>query len=238
MSKSFKHFKKLWGTHFFKARALQIGVAILIGLIMAAWLIIWQMDQDNLRRQDMQLQARTFNAAPSLPPEGTPIGGAFTLIGPDGKTVHNTDYLGKYLLIYFGYTYCPDMCPTGLQSIAHAMDLLGTSSAHVQPLFITIDPARDTSEKLKEYTANFHPKIIGLTGTDSQIQAAAKAYQVYYAKGEKVDGDDYLMDHSSLIYLMDPQGNFIRTFNEDAAPEDITKSLQLAFEKKPISPNR
>ncbi len=129
------------------------------------------------------------------------------------------------MLIYFGYTYCPDLCPTGLQSIAHALDQLGADATKVQALYITIDPARDTPAKLKQYVAEFHTGIIGLTGSDAQIAAAAKAYQVYYAKGEQVDEHDYMMDHSSLIYLMDPQGKFITTFDEEVDPAEIVKKL-------------
>src|SRR5262249_5484407 len=150
-----------------------------------------------------------------LPPGTRKIGGPFTLTNQAGKTVSDRNFLGKYLLIYFGYTYCPDVCPTGLQSIAHAMDQLKGDAGTVQPLYITIDPARDTPAKLKEYIVSFHPKIVGLTGSPDQIAAVAKAYQVYYAKGEKVDEKDYLMDHSSLIYLMGPDGKFIATFPDN-----------------------
>lgn len=223
--------KKAHISRLLKHRVLQAGIAIFVGLLLAAAVIFEQMSQDHQRRQEIQTTASHFNPGQPVPPQGTSIGGDFTLQGPDGKEIHNHDFPGKYLLIYFGYTYCPDMCPTGLQSIAHAMDLLGKDSDKVQPLFITIDPARDTSAKLKEYAANFHPKIIGLTGTDAQIKKAAQAYQVYYAKGENVEGDDYLMDHSSLIYLMNPSGKFITTFNEEADPEQIVKALQSDFKK-------
>jgi protein SCO1/2 len=105
------------------------------------------------------------------------------------------------------------------------MDQLGGDTTQVQPLFITIDPTRDTPAKMKEYDASFHPTIVGLTGSPEQIASAAKAYQVYYKKGEQVDEHDYIMDHSSLIYLMDPDGKFITTFDEEANPASIVKVL-------------
>jgi protein SCO1/2 len=179
-------------------------------------------------RHDAQ-QTSTQQVIPPL--RGTGIGGPFTLTDQNGKTVTDADFRGKYMLIYFGYTYCPDMCPTGLQSMAHALDDLGPDAKKVAPLFITIDPARDTPAKMKQYAANFHPDIIGLTGTPEQIAAVAKAYQVYYAKGEQVDEHDYIMDHSSLIYLMRPDGSFVTTFDEEVDPAAIVKALHEAWSK-------
>jgi protein SCO1/2 len=164
------------------------------------------------------------------PPTGT-IGGPFTLTNQDGKTVRDTDFRGKYLLVYFGYTYCPDLCPTGLESIAHSLDELGADAKKVQPLFITVDPARDTPAKLKEYVASFSSGIVALTGTPEQIASVAKAYQVYYAKGENVDDGQYLMDHSTLIYLMDPSGAFVTTFPDDIDPAALTEALHTVWAK-------
>jgi protein SCO1/2 len=210
-------------------RLVQIVIAVMLGLLLAGGVLLWQAGKDKSRVAELQQQAGMENSGQPVPPTGLKIGGPFSLTDQNGKAVTDADYRGKYLLVYFGYTYCPDMCPTGLQAIAHVLDALGPDAAKVQPLFITIDPARDTAEKLKEYDASFHPQIIGLTGSASQIAAVAKEYQVYYAKGEQVDEHDYIMDHSSLIYLMNPEGRFITTFSEDANPQNILKALRTAF---------
>ena len=220
--RAFKHFFQSKDRRRFEIRIMQIIMAVVIGLLLAGVIALWQSNKDQSRMVEMQDQAIQQATSPqSVPPGNSKLGGPFTLTDQNGKTVTDADYRGKYLLIYFGYTYCPDMCPTGLQAIAHTLDQLGPDAAKVQPLFVTIDPARDTADKLKDYDASFHPRIIGLTGTADQIAAIAKEYQVYYAKGEQVDENDYMMDHSSLIYLMDPQGHFITTFNEDANPDVI-----------------
>jgi protein SCO1/2 len=217
-------------------RLLQVTLAVLLGLLLAGGVVVWQMGKDHARVQDMRQMAMHDDPHQTVPPNGMKIGGPFTLINQDGKTVSDTAYRGKYMLIYFGYTYCPDLCPTGLQSMAHALDDLGADAKKVQPIFITIDPARDTPAKLKEYDASFHPDIVGLTGSAEQVAAAAKAYQVYYAKGDQVDEHDYIMDHSSLIYLMDPKGQFITTFDEEVNPATIVDALKKQWNGKPASP--
>lgn len=207
-------------------RVLAGLLAIVLGLACAATVVLWQMHRDEGRRVEIKTEAQQAVATPDVPPQSKSVGGPFKLVDQNGKIVTDATYKGKYLLIYFGYTYCPDMCPTGLQSIAHALDTLGPDAKKVQTLYVTIDPTRDTSAKLKEYTASFHKDIIGLTGTASQIAVIAKEYQVYYAKGEQVDEHDYMMDHSSLIYLMDPNGKLVATFPENADPAAIVKALR------------
>jgi len=215
-------------------RALIVALAVLAGFVLAAWLVVWQSHQDKSRLLEMRQQASQVQPQQDVPPNTANIGGPFALTNQDGKHVTDADYRGKYLLVYFGYTYCPDMCPTGLQSISRALDQLGSEAAKVQPLYITIDPDRDTPAKLKDYIASFHPRIVGLTGSPPQIAAAAKAYQVYYKRGEQVDEHDYMMDHSSLIYLMNPDGKFITTFNEETDPVAMVKVLreQMAAKAK------
>jgi protein SCO1/2 len=138
------------------------------------------------------------------------VGGPFTLTDQDGRRVTEKDFLGKYMLAFFGYTYCPDVCPTELQVMMAALDSLGPEAAKVQPVFFSVDPARDTPEVLKSYVGNFGPNLIGLTGTPEEVAAAAKAYRVYYAKaGNSSSATDYLIDHSSIIYLMGPDGAFV-----------------------------
>jgi len=158
------------------------------------------------------------------------IGGAFTLAGPDGKPVTDRDFRGRYMLVYFGYTTCPDVCPTTLSEMASALDKLGPKAARVQPLFITVDPARDTPAVMRQYTAAFSPRLEGLTGTPEQVKAVAQEYRVYYARHDTGPGpNDYGMDHSSVLYLMGPDGAFVAPLraDEDAAAmaADIAKHV-------------
>ncbi len=154
------------------------------------------------------------------------IGGAFSLINQDGKPVTDASFRGAYMLVYFGYTYCPDLCPTGLQSIGQALDTLGADAGKVKGVFITVDPERDTPAKLKAYVSNFHAGIEGLTGTPAQIASVARKYQASYAKGDIVDGQDYEMDHTSRIYLMGPKGEFIAAFDENADPAALVAAVR------------
>jgi protein SCO1/2 len=209
-----------------------VVLALLAGILLAGWLVMWQSHKDTGRVQELkQAAVETVDQPSPIPPNTAKIGGAFRLVGQNGQPVSNTDFPGKYLLVYFGYTSCPDMCPTGLQSISRALDTLKADADKVQPLFITVDPLRDTPQRLKEYDSAFHSKIIGLTGTPDQIANVAKEYQVYYEKG---DGDqDYEVEHSSLIYLMDPEGNLVTTFDEEVDPKLIVAALQKAWTKQP-----
>ena len=140
-----------------------------------------------------------------------PIGGPFVLVDHTGKTRTDEDFRGKLLLIYFGYSYCPDVCPTDLQQISLAIKGLGTAGEAIQPLFITLDPERDTAAHLADYVPLFHPRLIGLTGSAEQIRRVALAYKVYYAKYPP-GSPDYVVDHSSFIYLIDENGKYIGFF--------------------------
>jgi protein SCO1/2 len=155
------------------------------------------------------------------------IGGPFTLEDGNGKPITDKDFRGKYMLVYFGYTFCPDVCPTTLNAVADAMDKLGPVASRVQPLFITIDPARDTPAVVKQYAAAFGPKIVGLTGTAAEIAKVAKEYRVYYAEHRTGSGpNDYSMDHSSVLYLMDPNGGFLAPVRADLSGDEIAANLR------------
>ena len=155
------------------------------------------------------------------------IGGPFTLVDHDGGTRGNGDFEGQHLLIFFGYTYCPDVCPTALSDMALALDELGADAAKVRPLFITVDPARDTPERLKDYVANFHPRLIGLTGSEQAVNAVAKAYRVYFAKSNTEAGPgEYLMDHTSIIYLMGPDGRYLTHFTRGTSSESMASRIR------------
>jgi protein SCO1/2 len=153
------------------------------------------------------------------------IGGSFRLVDQNGKTVTDADLKGKWSLIYFGYTHCPNACPTTLNAIAIALDEVGPKRDAVRPVFITVDPERDTPEVLKSYVTSFDAPILALTGTPAEVAQAAKDYRVYYAKHPEPDGD-YAMDHSSVIYVMDPEGRFTATFTPESSPEDIAARLK------------
>lgn len=155
-----------------------------------------------------------------------PIGGPFELIDHTGARRTDADYHGKLALIYFGYTYCPDVCPTDLQAIASALDLLGEGGHAVQPLFITIDPERDTPEHLAGYVPLFHPRLVGLTGEADAIRRAARAYKVYYAKVVLPKLSDYAMDHSAFIYLVNADGEYLGFFPPGTSPERMASIIQ------------
>ncbi len=168
-------------------------------------------------------------AAPFLMPrqeDGRPlVGGPFTLIDQAGRRVTDQDLRGRWALIYFGYTFCPDACPLGLQNMTQALDLLGDKAQQIRPVLITVDPARDTVAALAEYAKSFHPDLLALTGSEAEIATAAKAYRVFYKKVESAQHTDYLMDHSSIIYLMDPQGRYATHFTHQTSPQDMAREL-------------
>jgi protein SCO1/2 len=153
------------------------------------------------------------------------IGGPFQLTDQNGRTATDADLKGKWSLVYFGYTHCPDACPTALNAISIALEDLGAKRDAVRPVFITVDPERDTPEALKAYVTSFDAPILALTGTPEQIARAAKGYRVYFAKHQE-PGGDYSMDHSSVIYVMDPQGRFTATFTHESTPEQIAERLK------------
>src|SRR5579871_1666175 len=158
--------------------------------------------------------------------EASLIGGPFTLQDGNGKQVTDRDFRGKYMLVYFGYTFCPDVCPTTLNEVADAMEHLGAKANDLQPIFITVDPKRDTPAVVKQYVAAFSPRLIGLTGTPEQIATVAQEYRVYYAEHRTGPGpNDYTMDHSSILYLMGPDGKFIAPIRTDEDGTQIAADL-------------
>jgi protein SCO1 len=165
--------------------------------------------------------------APFAAPSAVTIGGPFTLSTADGLIVTDRTYRGKWLLVYFGYTFCPNSCPTTLFEVATALKELGVAAAQVQPLFVTVDPQRDTPKLLQQFTQSFDPRIVGLTGTAQQIAAAAHEYGAYYARHATGPGDnDYVLDHSTYLYVMDPQGKFVRAFEGDISADRIADVLR------------
>ena len=157
------------------------------------------------------------------------VGGPFELTNQDGKRVKSSDFAGKYMLVVFGYTYCPDICPSELQVVSAALDELGPAAERIQPVFVTVDPTRDTPQVMKDYVANFHPGFVGLTGSEEDIAGIAKAYRVYYRKVEQTDPSiPYLMDHTTLVYLMGPDGDYVTHFAYGTNVASLVEGLRKA----------
>lgn len=212
-------------------RVGSIGLALVLG---ALWALAWfgrlpgEALSDAFLRRVASLTGIDM-PAPSVGgiqlAQGVTLGGPFTLVDHSGRTVSERDFAGRPLLLYFGYSYCPDVCPTELGTIAAALDAMGPAAERVTPIFITIDPERDTPAALADYVSRFHPRMIGLTGTADQIAQAARAYRVYYAKVRPRDATDYLMDHSSFIYFVGPDGRVRSLFRPETTPEAIAAAV-------------
>jgi protein SCO1/2 len=156
-----------------------------------------------------------------------PIGGSFSLVNQDGHPVTQDSFAGKWMLVYFGYTFCPDACPLGLNTIAEAMDQLPSSlTDEIVPVLVTVDPERDTPAVLKDYVGAFSPRLIGLTGTPDQVASALKSWRVYARKGELQPDGSYLVDHSTFTYLMAPDGKYAAHFSHDVTPEQMAEKLR------------
>ncbi|OWK30292.1 SCO family protein [Sphingomonas dokdonensis] len=167
---------------------------------------------------------------PAQPPlEGARIGGAFTLTDQDGKRVSDTAFAGKYRIMYFGYTFCPDVCPVDVQNLAAGLKLLEKSdpalAQRVVPIFVTIDPERDTPAVLKQFVGAFHPRMVGLTGSPEEIAKVAKEFAIFYQRG-KGTPDGYLMDHSRQAYLMSPEGKPLALLPQDGTPQAVANEIK------------
>lgn len=200
----------------------RILLIVVLGLMLAGGgLLAWSLVQPP--QPGGIVSSKTSSSGSAL------IGGPFTLTDQTGERRSEADLEGRYALVYFGYTYCPDICPTSLSTMTQAIDLLAEHAPDkaqaVLPVFITIDPARDTVEALKSYAEHFHPRLMALTGTEQEVAAAAKAYRIFYQRVEEPSASDYLMDHSSVIYLMGPDGSYLTHFTHASTAEDIAKAL-------------
>jgi cytochrome oxidase Cu insertion factor (SCO1/SenC/PrrC family) len=155
-----------------------------------------------------------------------PIGAPFDLIDQHGRRRTDAQFRGKLLILYFGYTYCPDVCPTDLMAISSAIELLGSAGNNVQPIFITVDPQRDTVEHLRKYVSSFHPRLVGLTGSEHDIHALALAYKVYYAKIAAEHGEPYAIYHTGFIYLVDRNGKYLGFFPPGTRPDRMVEIIR------------
>ena len=174
------------------------------------------------------LTAGLMMLAPADRVRPSSIGGPFEMVDQDGKTVTDADFRGKPFLVFFGFTHCPDICPTKLFELSEVLTRLGKGADKVNAIFVTVDPERDTPEKLKLYISSFHPRISALSGSRAQVDAIMKAYSAY-AKRTPLEGGGYTMDHTSVVYLMDKEGRFIAPFilerSADAAAADLRRRL-------------
>lgn len=213
---------------------LAIVAVISIGLALGELYYSGFRDRDSTRYGPETSKATLTRLAPPT------HGGPFSLIDHQGRPVSDEDFRGRFMLVFFGYTYCPDVCPTELATMALVMDILGPAGETVQPLFISVDPERDTVELLGDYVAAFHPRLIGLTGSPEQIAAAAKVYNAFYMKvplpsdegGTGADGDnpDYGVAHSASIYLVGPDGRMLATYPRGLSPEELAKDIRRFLE--------
>jgi len=184
--------------------ALTVAAGGIAGILLVAGLLIW---------------ALTPGAST------TRIGGPFSLIDDHGGVVTERSFPGKYLLVYFGYANCRDVCPTTLNTVTAALDRLGGKAALVQPLFITVDPARDTPAALRKYVGSFSPRLVGLSGTVADIRKVAEEYRVAIISRQEGAADDYAVDHSSVLYLMAPDGRFVAPIPADASEMVVAQAI-------------
>lgn len=208
-------------------RFLALGFVILLG---GVWALAWFGRAPGESIADAFLRRIAALTGADMPApsaggiqlaQGVALGGPFTLVDHTGRTVTERDFAGRALLVYFGFTYCPDVCPTELGTIAAALDAMGPAGERVTPVFVSIDPERDTPAAMADYVSRFHPRMVGLTGSAEQVAQAARAYRVYYAKVRPRESTDYLMDHSSFIYLVGPDGRVRSLFRSETTPEAI-----------------
>lgn len=187
----------------------------MVGIIVAGTVLILALYLPNLRPDP--------NAGVGQPT----VGGPFTLTDHQGAEVTENILMGQYSLVFFGFTYCPDICPITLQTVSDAIEMLpGQKSELVQPVFISLDPERDTPSIMADYVAHFHPRMIGLTGSVEQVRDAANAYRVFFQKRALEDSEDYTVDHSGFLYLMNRSGRYMDHFSKDVTVEDLSAQLR------------
>lgn len=205
-----------------KNRFLKVAVLCLMGFFIGASIALY-----NAEDHSAVLSAIEPAAGRAL--SGADVGGPFTLTDHNGNTVTEQDYSGSYKLVFFGFTHCPDICPAGLKKMTTVIQALGEQGEAVQPLFITIDPGRDTPEVMKQYVEMYHPRLVGLTGSEEQLNEVKEAYKVYAAKAEDPALTEYTMNHSSYIFLMSPEGGLVEIFTTADTTADMVKTIMQAL---------
>ncbi len=202
-------------------RVFTFGAAAALAILLGG---TWFMTRGDTGGQGQFAQCRGTQIATG----GAQFGGPFTLIDETGKTVTDKDVIDQPTLLYFGYAFCPDVCPLDNARNAEAVEILENNGTIVKPVFISVDPDRDTPELLADFTDNLHPRMLGLTGTAEQVKAASKAYRTYFKKQEPEAGDEdyYLIDHSTFTYLVLPEHGFVEFFRRDDTPEQMAEKVQ------------
>jgi len=208
-----------------RMRALLLGVAIATVLLLGYLLMGGgQGSGGPLQLEPVNGQDGQTSSAPTRSVGQAAVGGPFQLVNTEGVLVDESDFAGKPMMIYFGFTYCPDVCPNALLRMTQALEILGEDGKDVQPIFISVDPERDTPERMKQYTEFFSDRLVGLTGTQEQVDRTIETYKVYAAKREMPESAaGYLMDHSDVIYLMDGNNQYLTFFTTEESPEAIAK---------------
>ncbi len=207
-----------------RARAVRIAVVSVV-VVVAAAAVAWFQGPPARTTAD---PAASDGPAPAQPVATAPqpVGGPFSLTDHTGQPVSDDDFRGRYMLVYFGFIFCPDICPTELSTMVRAIRALGPAGDEIVPMLITIDPARDTPEALANYVSLFDERLIGLTGTDAEIAEVADAYRVFYARvPSEADSEHYLMDHSAFVYLMGPDGQNVAVFPQGVGPDRMAEAL-------------
>ncbi|MEM7617952.1 MAG: SCO family protein [Pseudomonadota bacterium] len=202
-----------------KNRLIRLIIILALGLGLSAAITSYQIKKDK--------NSTNSNISGYIVAEN--FGGPFTLTNQNGVRVTEKDFQGLNRLLYFGFTFCPAICPTELQKITNVLNNLGEKADNFMPIFITVDPERDTIETMKQYVSLFHPRLIGLTGSLAQIEEVKKSYKVYAAKVEDETMSEYTVDHSSFIYLIDENDDLRRIFKIDDTAEDITTYINNNF---------
>jgi cytochrome oxidase Cu insertion factor (SCO1/SenC/PrrC family) len=217
------------------SRAIRLLSLALLVLLGGLWALAWfgRAPGESSGEAFLRRFAGLFGAEMPVPsaggvqlPQGMTLGGPFSLTDHAGRPVTERDFAGRWLLVYFGYTYCPDVCPTELGTVAAALDAMGPAGEGVTPVFITVNPERDTPAALADYVGRFHPRMVGLTGTPEQVAEAARRYRVYFARTRSPNATEYLMDHSSLVYLVGPDGRVRTLFRSPTDPETIAATVR------------
>ncbi len=196
---------------------LMVFVIIIVSLIAGVFMFSYRVTHDAVEQRTAAAVTTTGNAA---------IGGPFQLVDSNNQPVTDADFRGKLMLVYFGFTFCPDICPTDLLVISNVIEKLGEDASKVAPIFISVDPERDTPEHLKTYMENFNPNITALTGAPEAIADVAKEYKVYYKRIDDGTTKDYLVDHTAIKYLMDKDGNFITHFPPNVEVDAIVAKIK------------
>lgn len=209
-----------------KKRLLRTAVLALLGIAIGVGVGIYQMNFQNARvvNQEGQRPAGAMDIA------GTQVGGPFTLTNQDGERTTEATFAGDYKLIYFGFTYCPAICPTELQKMARTLRILEQGNPElaqkIQPIFISVDPGRDTPEVVKDYIGLFHPRLVGLTGTEPQVEQVKRAYRIFATKVQTEEMQDYTVDHSSFTYFMGPDDEMLGIYRMNDTAQDMAADIE------------